>query len=713
MVEGVLALKRPVRQMALAGCVALALIIMIAGTTTAFEITQPPDGSHVAVTPFEVQPGETGAAVAARLEHAGLIRSAWLFERVAHLPARIAPGVYRLSPAMNMNTVASKLASGHPDAEWIIIPPGLRVAQYPQLFAGRLPHVQAQALLTIATSGSLPDGTALSSRYWYVVPKGPQVNAALEGYLFPGTYLIDTAADASAVVNQLLGALGNRLCPGPDAAHRDVYRHDAAQCKTHAAKVGTGATTMSIFAAMEQRFATSDDRLALYDTLTLASIVEREAATPDDAAHVAGVYDNRYLAARTNAPDPAGDVVGYLDASSTAQYARESDQSPANGRWWEPLTQPGASTAPDNAYNTMVASHVGLPPGPIAAPDWTAISAAATANMSRPTPDYFVANICSQMAYATSAAENQGMQVKARYEAAHNCRSPLLAIPSSAAAHLPAAPATLPAAQPAPATSAAADVLLDPDTGQVYAAQNGDAERAMASTTKMMTALVAITYGNLDQRITVGQDIAQLAGTGASVAYLRPGDELTLRELLYGLMLPSGDDAAIVIADGVAGSQAGFIYLMNDEARLLGLSHTHYTNVHGLDDKGHYSSAVDLARLAGFALRDATFANVVSTPTYMLAATTDHQAYLWQNTNELLLPPAYPGILGVKTGFTGAANYCLVFAARGPSGMLVGVVLGEPTEASRFSDGRALLDWGFTAQARVNWLLRHAGVRAA
>jgi D-alanyl-D-alanine carboxypeptidase len=229
----------------------------------------------------------------------------------------------------------------------------------------------------------------------------------------------------------------------------------------------------------------------------------------------------------------------------------------------------------------------------------------------------------------------------------------------------------------------------------------------------MMTALVAITYGNLDQPITVGQDIAQLAGTGASLAYLQPGDVVTLRDLLYGLLLPSGDDAAIVIADGIAGSQAGFIYLMNDEARLLGLTHTHYANVHGLDATSHYSSALDLARLASFALRDPAFAAVVGTATYALPATATHQPYTWQNTNKLLFPPAYPGVVGVKTGFTGNAGYCLVFAAQGPTGRLVGVVLGEPTEDSRFTDARVLLDWGFTAQAQANWLLRRAGVLAA
>jgi D-alanyl-D-alanine carboxypeptidase len=227
----------------------------------------------------------------------------------------------------------------------------------------------------------------------------------------------------------------------------------------------------------------------------------------------------------------------------------------------------------------------------------------------------------------------------------------------------------------------------------------------MASTTKIMTALVAVTYGNLDQRITVGPDVYTLNGTGASLAYLRPGDTLTLRELLYGLLLPSGDDAALVIADSIGGSQAGFVWLMNDEARLLGLAHTHYVNPHGLDQDGQYTSVADLARLTAFVLRTPAIASVVATPTLTLAQTADHVTYIWQNTNELLFPPVYPGILGVKTGYTGGAGACLVFAATGSAGRLIGVVLDEPTKEERFTDARVLLNWGFTVEA----VLRSSG----
>lgn len=265
---------------------------------------------------------------------------------------------------------------------------------------------------------------------------------------------------------------------------------------------------------------------------------------------------------------------------------------------------------------------------------------------------------------------------------------------------LPATPTATPP-PPGPATTAAALILVNPDTGTVYAAVNADQQRAMASTTKIMTAVVALTLGNLNKRITVGPDLAQLAGTGASVAFLHVGDSLTLHDLLYALMLPSGDDAAIVIADGVAGSQDNYIRLMNFEAALLGMRHTHFADVHGLDATGHYTSARDLATLTEFALRNPTFAQIVATAHYTLPATAGHAAYSWDNTNLLLSSDHYPGITGVKTGFTGNAGECLVFAAARPYGRLVGVVLGEPNAQARFSDAAALLDWGFALEKRT------------
>lgn len=255
-----------------------------------------------------------------------------------------------------------------------------------------------------------------------------------------------------------------------------------------------------------------------------------------------------------------------------------------------------------------------------------------------------------------------------------------------------------------PAITANEAFLLNPDNGTIYLATNADQPVPMASTTKIMTAYVALTLGHLDQMIKVGPDAdgATLAQEyGASVAGLRTGDMLSLRDLLYALLLPSGDDAAIAIADGIAGSQANFVALMNIEASLLGLRNTHYTDVHGLDMKDHNTSARDLAELATLAMRNKTFAQIVQTTAYIVPATATHGRYKWSTTNNLLIttnPYYYPGAIGIKTGFTGAAGGCLVFAARGPSGELLGVLLGEAVENNRFSDALALLNWGFGIQ---------------
>ncbi len=251
------------------------------------------------------------------------------------------------------------------------------------------------------------------------------------------------------------------------------------------------------------------------------------------------------------------------------------------------------------------------------------------------------------------------------------------------------------AASQQPLLTARIALLVDPVTGQVYLAQNAGIETPMASTTKIMTALVAISFGNLDQRITVGADAAALSGTEASVAGLQQGETYTLRELLYALLLPSGDDAAVAIADGIAGSQDRFVRLMNLEAALLGLGHTHYADVHGLDAPGHYTTARDLAALTEVALRSPVVAQVVATPVYTVTANAAHGAHTWKTTDLLLSTERYPGVLGVKTGFTGGAGYCLVFTATRPYGRLLGVVLGEPNEQARFDDAAALLAWGF------------------
>lgn len=270
---------------------------------------------------------------------------------------------------------------------------------------------------------------------------------------------------------------------------------------------------------------------------------------------------------------------------------------------------------------------------------------------------------------------------------------PVTSVAPTGASHLPSA------APAAPALSSQAAMLIDPTTNTVLLAQNADTERAMASTTKIMTTVVALSLAPLDQAITVTSDVVPIDNGISSVAGLQIGDVLSVRDLLYALLLPSGDDAAVVLAHGIAGSQPAFVALMNMEAGLLGLRNTHYADVHGLDMPGHYTSARDLLTLTEYAMRFAAFDQIVASPTYQLAATGQHHAYAWTNTNLLL--GTYSGATGVKTGFTGNAGSCLVFSARRGSHQLLGVVLGEPsqpTEQARFTDATALLNWGFALE---------------
>ena len=253
---------------------------------------------------------------------------------------------------------------------------------------------------------------------------------------------------------------------------------------------------------------------------------------------------------------------------------------------------------------------------------------------------------------------------------------------------------------PAPKIGARSAFLMNAATGEVYLSVNADTPVAMASTTKIMTAMAAIQFSpSLDLPVKVGADAVAMNTNGNSVAFLKQGDSITLREALYALMLPSGDDAAVAIADAVAGSPERFVGLMNLEAALLGMRNTRYVNVHGLDEDGHYSSARDLTLLADYAMANTDFHAVVSTAHYVLPATALHRDYTWDTTNNLLTKKGhYDGIEGVKTGHTENAGWCLVFEAAHTDRRLVGVVLGEKTDAGRFTDATALLDWGFGAQ---------------
>lgn len=230
-------------------------------------------------------------------------------------------------------------------------------------------------------------------------------------------------------------------------------------------------------------------------------------------------------------------------------------------------------------------------------------------------------------------------------------------------------------------TSAASAVLIEAQSGRVLYEQKADEERLIASITKIMTALVALEHGDINEVYTVtAQDMAE----GSSM-YLKPGEELTLEELLYGLLLASGNDAALAVAHCVSNDAESFVALMNDTAHELGMEHSSFANPNGLDAEGHYSSAYDMAILTAHALTNETFRRIVSTSSITIG-----DRYL-KNHNKLL--DICDGCVGVKTGFTKAAGRTLVTAAQRQGMTLICVTLNDGND---WNDHTNLFDYGFS-----------------
>jgi D-alanyl-D-alanine carboxypeptidase len=258
-------------------------------------------------------------------------------------------------------------------------------------------------------------------------------------------------------------------------------------------------------------------------------------------------------------------------------------------------------------------------------------------------------------------------------------------------------PSPTPSPTPAPLITGTAAYVIDADTGRVLYSLNSTRQLPIASTTKIMTAIVTIENANLDQGVTVQQSDLDQVPADASTAGLVIGDYFRLRTLLYGLLLPSGTDAAIVIARAVAGSTAQFVAMMNSKAHQLHLTHTHFSSPHGYSGVDHYSSAADLVTLANYALRNSLFAAIVAQVTYNVQPSQYTHHYQWDNTNALLT--SYQGADGIKTGWTDAAGVCLVFSARRQGHHLIGAELHAPTYADVFADAATVLDLGFSIEA--------------
>lgn len=241
---------------------------------------------------------------------------------------------------------------------------------------------------------------------------------------------------------------------------------------------------------------------------------------------------------------------------------------------------------------------------------------------------------------------------------------------------------------PAPAVSAPAWILYDDTFGVTLAASHPDEVRPMASTTKIMTALVALE--SPPEEIVVS---ARAAEAGEAEIGLVAGERFTLDELLPALLVRSANDAAVAIAESAAGSVDAFVDRMNERAAELGLAHTHFTNPHGLDAPDHYSSPADLLALARRAMADPRFARAVGSPTATIRPAPDGTRRSAETTNHLLTD--YVGSIGVKTGYTGRAGLVLVAAAERQGRRLYAVVMGSEGERGHVRDASALLDYGF------------------
>ncbi len=279
------------------------------------------------------------------------------------------------------------------------------------------------------------------------------------------------------------------------------------------------------------------------------------------------------------------------------------------------------------------------------------------------------------------------------------------ASPAAAAVDIPnlEVTASFPAGEPAqPRITATAAILIDADTGEILFSHNANARLPMASTTKIMTALLVLESLDLDTEVTVS---ANAVATIGSKTMLVAGEVLTVEQLLNALLVVSGNDAGVALAEATAGSVKAFVEKMNAKADALGLTNTNFVNPCGLNNKKHFSSAKDLATLAQYALGDPVFSGIVDTIRFSLppippvAPSTKATPRDFDNQNELL--HRYAWVTGVKTGSTPYAKYCVVASGTVEDVSLIAVILGAQEDETRWKEAKALFDYGFGLYPRT------------
>ncbi len=244
-------------------------------------------------------------------------------------------------------------------------------------------------------------------------------------------------------------------------------------------------------------------------------------------------------------------------------------------------------------------------------------------------------------------------------------------------------------------TSARSAILMDIDSNRILYEKNIDEVRSVASISKIMTAVIAIESGKLNDKVIIGEEINKAYGSGI---YIKVGEELTLKDLLYGLMLRSGNDAAVAIAKYVGGTVDDFVKMMNEKAKKIGMRSTTFNNPSGLDqDKGNYSTARDMAILTAYAMKLDDYKTITGTKKYTL--TTNKNTYSWINKNKLL--SIYKYTTGGKTGFTEIAKRTLVSTASKDNTNLVVVTLNDGND---WQDHQNLFEYGFNNYTTLQML---------
>lgn len=246
-------------------------------------------------------------------------------------------------------------------------------------------------------------------------------------------------------------------------------------------------------------------------------------------------------------------------------------------------------------------------------------------------------------------------------------------------------------------------ILIEKDTGKILYSKNANEKRYPASTTKILTAILAIENLSLDEKLTASYEAVMSIPSGYSNAAIQVGESLTVKELLEVFLVHSANEAGYILAEGVSGSVSDFANLMNSKAAELGCENTHFTNPSGLHDENHYTTAYDLSLIAQYCMKNDSFRSFVSMPSCTIAATDKYEERYFRNTNEMLNSKSQyynENIIGIKTGYTSQAQNCLISGIQKNGMELISVVLGAPASAGekgvsgKYTDTQTLFDYG-------------------